>query len=73
MNIYELKEHEINIAIAYALGLMYPLYKEKTIYGKKYILGSVNHNPQKITLEEINEHYLKINTLFDEYLKEKVK
>lgn len=69
MNIYELENYEINPAIAYALGLIYPLYKEKQLNDKKYIVGSVNHNPNMITLEEINKHFLKVYELFDKYIR----
>lgn len=70
MNINELGNNKMNRAVAYALGLIYPLYKEKTIDGKEYILGCVNHNPGKVTQDEINSHYLKVYELFENCLGE---
>lgn len=60
MNIEIIKEQRLNRALAYALGLIYPLYKDKKIFDKEYIVGSVNHNPGKITEDEINAHYRKV-------------
>lgn len=68
MNIYELENHEMNLALAYALGLMYPLYKEKKLNEKEYILGCVNHNSGMITQNEINAHYIAIRELFNKYI-----
>lgn len=63
MNIEIIKEQQLNRALSYALGLIYPLYKDKKISDKEYIVGSVNHNPGKITEDEINAHYKKVLNL----------
>lgn len=66
MTIDELKVAQMNKALAYALGLIYPLYKEKSLFGKEYILGCVNHNAGKVTQNELNQHYLEVYKLFDD-------
>ena len=68
MNIRELEKAEMNEALAYALGLIYPLYKEKKLNSKEYILGCVNHNPGKVTQNELNKHYLAVYKLFQTYM-----
>ncbi|MEG1957813.1 MAG: hypothetical protein RR071_08775 [Lachnospiraceae bacterium] len=68
MNIYELEKCKMSCALAYALGLIFPLYKVKPLEGKEYILGSINHNSGKITQDEINQHYEKVFKLFKEDL-----
>lgn len=64
MNIRDIENVQMNRALAYALGLTYPLYKSKEINGKEYILGCVNHNPGKVTQDEINKHYRDVYQLF---------
>ena len=45
MTIQELANKTMSPAIAYIVGMTLPLYKEKTLGEKTYIIGSVNHNP----------------------------
>lgn len=68
MNIYELEKHEMNLGLAYILGMIYPLYTTKKLNGKQYILGSVNHNT--VLQEEIDEHYLVIYNMLKNYIGE---
>lgn len=70
MNIYELENHEMNLALAYALGLIYPLNNVKTLNGKEYILGAVNHNPGMVEEHEITEHFRAVYRLLSEYIRE---
>lgn len=65
MNINEFKEWDMDLAQAYTIGLIYPLFKYKKINGKFYIIGSVNHNSNTITKEEIDDHFLKVNKLLN--------
>lgn len=67
MNVNELETASINCALAYTVGLMYPLIKIKELGGKNYILGSVNHNSNKITDEELAEHYDSVRALLEMY------
>lgn len=64
MNIMELKDAQMNKALAYTLGLIYPLYKEKKLNSKEYILGCVNHNAGKVTQDELNKHFKAVYILF---------
>lgn len=66
MNIKELQNAQMNKALAYALGLIYPLYKEKTLNAREYILGCVNHNAGKVTQDELNKHFRDVYKLFKE-------
>lgn len=66
MHINDLENMEINRAIAYAIGLIYPLYKEKNLAGKEYILGCVNHNAGKVTQDQLNAHFRTVFQLFKE-------
>lgn len=66
MNIQELKSAKMNRALAYALGLIYPLYKEKRLNAHDYILGCVNHNSGKVTQDELNAHYRDVYKMFTE-------
>lgn len=66
MNIKELQNAQMNKALAYALGLMYPLYKEKELNAREYILGCVNHNPGKVTQDELNKHLRDVYKMFKE-------
>ncbi|BAW18127.1 hypothetical protein MBVG596_0277 [Mycoplasmopsis bovigenitalium] len=65
MNILELKSCQINRALAYTLGLIYPLYKEKKLGKTQYILGCVNHNHGKVTQSELAEHYKSVLQLIN--------
>lgn len=67
MNINELENAQMNRAVAYALGLSYPLIKSKNVDGIDYIIGCVNHNPGKITDEDLANHFKAVSELFDEY------
>lgn len=66
MDIYELRDSQMNRALAYALGLIYPLYKEKKLNAREYILGCVNHNARKVTQDELNTHYRDVYKMFKE-------
>lgn len=66
MNIRELQNIQMNKALAYALGLIFPLYKEKKLNTKEYILGCVNHNAGKVTQDELNKHFRSVYKLFKE-------
>lgn len=68
MTIKELEKIPINPALAYVLGLIYPLYKEKKLDGKDYIIGSVNHNSGMVTQTQLNEHYKSIKDLISKYM-----
>lgn len=65
MNIRELQNTQINKALAYTLGLIYPLYKEKKLDNKDYILGCVNHNAGKVTQDELNKHFRDVYKIFN--------
>lgn len=68
MNIKELEQTEMNNALAYILGLIFPLYKELTVDNENsFILGCVNHNVGKVTQEEILKHYIAVCRLFNMY------
>lgn len=78
MTIKQLCSKTLTPAIAYAVGMVLPLYKEKTLNETTYIIGSVNHNhnPENVALEipntsltyiseaEIAEHFNKIYNFF---------
>lgn len=66
MTITELRDCEMNRAIAYTLGMIYPLYKERPLFGRTYITGCVNHNKGKVTQNELNAHYRAVFQLFNE-------
>ena len=66
MNINELERQRINRGLAYTLGLIYPLYKEKKVKGKEFILGAVNHNSGKVSQDELNEHFKEVYNLLDD-------
>lgn len=66
MDIRELKDIQINKALAYTLGLIFPLYKEKKLNEREYILGCVNHNAGKVTQDELNKHFRDVYILFKE-------
>lgn len=65
MDIYEVKSAQMSRALAYALGLSYPLYKSKNVNGVDYVLGCVNHNPNMITDEDLAKHFKSVRELFD--------
>lgn len=58
----------INPATSYILGLSYPLLKIKQIRGDFFILGSVNHNSNMITDQEIAVHFMEVSKLLSEYM-----
>lgn len=80
MTIEQLKLHcdKLSPAVAYVIGMTLPLYKEKTLGGISYIVGSVNHNPNpgNVILEtpnvslsyvseaEIGQHFNIVNNFF---------
>lgn len=66
MNISELENAQMNKALAYTLGLIFPLYKEKNLNAREYILGCVNHNAGKVTQDELNKHFRDVYKLFKE-------
>ncbi|MHA0306101.1 hypothetical protein [Mesomycoplasma ovipneumoniae] len=68
MNILELKSCKINRALAYTVGLIYPLYKEKKLGNTQYILGCVNHNNGKVTQSELANHYKSVIQLINKYM-----
>ncbi len=67
MDIVELKQAKMSRALAYAIGLSYPLYKSKEVNGRDCILGCVNHNPGFITDEDLAKHFKSVRELFDQY------
>lgn len=58
----------INPATSYILGLSYPMLKIKQIRDDYYILGSVNHNPNMITDQEIAIHFMEVTNLLNQYI-----
>lgn len=68
MHIYDLQNIQMNRGLAYTLGLIYPLYKEKKLNSRKYILGCVNHNPGMITRDELNTHFRDVNNMFETFM-----
>ena len=68
MNIKELGDCNINPAVAYILGLIYPLYKEKDILTKSFLIGAINHQPGMINDEDLAVHFKSVKDLFDKYL-----
>ena len=58
----------INPATSYILGLSYPMLKIKQIRDDYYILGSVNHNPNMITDQEIAIHFMEVSNLLNQYI-----
>lgn len=58
----------INPATSYILGLSCPMLKIKQIRGDYYILGSVNHNPNMITDQEIAIHFMEVSNLLNQYI-----
>ena len=68
MNISELESCSINPAVAYILGLVYPLYKEKDILTKSFLVGAINHQPGMINDEDLAVHFKSVKDLFDKEL-----
>lgn len=68
MHISDLKSIKMNEALAYTLGLIFPLYKQIILKDKEYIVGSINHNYGKISQDELNEHFKKVNSLLSNYM-----
>lgn len=58
----------INPATSYILGLSYPLLKIKQIRDDYFILGSVNHNSNMITDQEIAVHFMEVSKLLSKYM-----
>lgn len=58
----------INPATSYILGLSYPMLKIKQIRDDYYILGSVNHNPNMITDQEIAIHFMEVTNLLNQHI-----
>lgn len=71
MNLLNNDGIKMNPAYAYVLGLIYPLYKVKHIFGSDFIIGAINHNSGMITQDEINEHFRAVFELLKEYNMEK--
>lgn len=69
MKISEFFNLGINPATSYVLGLSFPLLKIKEVDNGYYILGSVNHNPNMITDQEITKHFMEVSKLLNEHLK----
>ncbi len=65
MKVIELKNQDINKALAYVIGLIFPLYKSKKLAGKEFLLGCVNHNSGKVTEEELAQHYSAVLNLLN--------
>ncbi|HHX69055.1 MAG TPA: hypothetical protein GX708_13525 [Gallicola sp.] len=57
MDIKQLESSVLDNAVAYMVGLTFPLYKTILINGKEYIVGSVNHNSNMISHEDLASHY----------------
>lgn len=68
MTIDELQQLPINKSIAYIVGLSLPLYKTIEICGVDYLYGSVNHNANMITQEDLAYHYNKVLELLNSEL-----
>lgn len=66
MKLNELNNLKLNKAVAYIVGLSFPLFKTITIDNHHYMIGSVNHNPDKIDYADLSAHYLSILELFKE-------
>lgn len=64
MKLSEIENAELSSAICYIIGLIYPLTKEKDYGNHKYIIGSINHNVDMITDEELAAHFHTILNLF---------
>ena len=68
MTLDEFIELEINPAKAFILGMIFPLYTEKTAKnGKRYILGQVRHNAKHISEDDLLEHHKLIKRFLKEF------
>lgn len=74
MTLNEFAKLEITAAKAFILGLIFPLYTEKTAKdGKTYILGAVRHKANHVSEDDILEHHKNIKKFLREYnLAEKI-
>lgn len=74
MTLNEFVKLEITAAKAFILGLIFPLYTEKTAKdGKTYILGAVRHKANHVSEDDILEHHKTIKKFLREYnLAEKI-
>lgn len=68
MKISEFFKLGINPATSYILGLSFPLLKVKEMGNGYYILGSVNHNANMITDQEITMHFMEVSKLLSDHL-----
>lgn len=68
MKISEFFKLGINPATSYVIGLSFPLLKIKSIDDEYFILGSVNHNSNMITDQEIAIHFMEVSKLLNQYL-----
>lgn len=57
MKISELDTRNINVGIAYLIGLVYPLIKEVKYKGINHLAGQVNHQSNMITDAELTTHF----------------
>ena len=65
MNIVELRDCEVNRGLAYVLGLIFPLYKTKTVFSKDFVLGCVNHNLNMVTQNDLTAHFQSVYRLLE--------
>jgi hypothetical protein len=65
MTIDELYQIKVNKAVAYIVGLIFPLYKNVMFDGKDCIAGCVNHNSNMITPTELASHYNSVYNLIN--------
>lgn len=79
MTIEQFDKEPMSPTIAYIVGMILPLYKEKSLGATTYIVGSVNHNPSPrseilespntslsdISEAEIGQHFKIINNLLN--------
>lgn len=66
MNINELKNIEMNNAVAYILGTIYPLTKSINYNNYLYFAGQINHQSNMITDNELLEHFQEIYKLLEQ-------
>lgn len=65
MDINQLKSIGLNPAVAYIVGLCYPLYKSIELNGIIYVVGCVNHNANMINQSDLAAHYQAVLQLFN--------
>lgn len=75
MTLEEFVNLEMSPAKAFLLGMIFPLYTEKTAAnGNRYVLAQVRHNAAHISEEDILEHHKRIKQFLGSYkLSEKIK